>query len=455
MIEEAEVVALYRCLLGRAPESDDTIAAFRAYYPDFAAGRQAILGSAEFARLFAGETGGSPAVMAGAMLRTASSVPPMAAAGAVAARMRDVLRRHGAVRLAVVAGQLPVPLEVLLPLEDGAACVVHASRHFGDGVPGLRGFAGARALLCAGRGPAELAELVRDTGLRVDVLAVADDAAWFEAFRPLMAERAILVSGVDFPEAVDGWDGVERVLELDALKLRFAGGWFLPVHYSPEPASELATDAQKLAVAAIVRNEREAIVNMLASVAAVAACFVIVDTGSTDDTVARAEAFLRGTGKPYRIRSLAADRFDVMRNAALDLVPDGMEWVLMLDADEELAPEDHAKLMRVTRDAACDAIALPRYNYLVPEMAGEVAPYPDRQVRLLRRHAASPVRYSGAVHETVRDVAVHRLPLNACDLGQGSGGPHIHHRVRKYRSPAAEAEKQAQYQAIAARYAAG
>jgi len=452
VITDQDVIDLYRCLLNREPESADTIAAFKGYYPEFAAGRRAVLDSAEFARLYAGQSGGATTLIATTMIRGATAAAPNEAEGAVGARLRDMLRRHGAVRLAVVADKPCVPLEDLLPLEDGQACILHANRHNERSLPGLRDFPGARALIETGAGPAGVAEIVRQAGLQIDVLAIDGDPAWFDALRPHMASRAIIMSDQEFPASLDAWEGIERTLLVGPLHVRHLGGWFLPVCYEPHPPDKLPPDAPLLAIAAVVRNEQEALVNMLATAAPVAYCFVIVDTGSTDETAARAAAFLQSTGKPWTLRRVEAERFDEMRNTALDLVPPEADWVLMLDADEELAPEDHAKLLDLLRQAEHDAYALPRYNYLVPEKQGEVTPYPDRQVRLLRNVADRSLRYDGAVHETVRGVPICRLPLDAGAIGQGQGGPHIHHMVRRYRSAEAEAWKQEQYRAIAARY---
>ena len=363
-----------------------------------------------------------------------------------------MLRRHGAVRLAVVAGNPCVALEKMLPLEDGAACVLHATRQYEGGLAGLRDFPGARALIETAAGPAGVAEIVRQAALQIDLLAVAEDPAWFDALRPHMASRAILISDRNFPAAIDAWESIERTLRVGPLQIRYMGDWFLPVRYEPCAAEQLPEAPPRLAIAAIVRNEQQALVNMLTSAAPVAYCFVIVDTGSTDETAGSAVTFLQSTGKPWTLRRVEAERFDDMRNAALDLVPPEADWVLMLDADEELVPEDHARLLDLLRRADHDAYALPRYNYLVPEKDGEVVPYPDRQVRLLRNLADRSLRYEGAVHETVRGVPFCRLPLDANALGQGPGGPHIHHMVRRYRSVDAEARKQLLYRTIAARY---
>jgi hypothetical protein len=451
MITDADVVALYECLLGRAPESADTVAAFKAYYPDFASGRRAILNSAEFARLFAGETRCSVGLLAGGLIGAGVKLPPVAADGETAGLLRDMLRRHGKIRLAVVAGEEFGPLTELLPLEDGAALVVHAAARGAEGAALARGFPGAAALFVTGDDAESVAALVEQSALRVDFLAACEEA-WFTALRPHLAEQAILVTRGDFPASMDEWDGLERVLRVGALSVRHRGGWFLPVRYAPRAAETIPGEGVRLAIAAIVRNEQEAVVNMLASAAGIAHCFVVLDTGSMDETAARAAAFLQSTGKPWTLRRLEVERFDDMRNAALDLVPSDADWVLMLDADEELVPEDFAALAALLLDAQFDAYSLPRYNYLVPEKAGEVMPYPDRQVRLLRNGAEPRLRYEGAVHETVRGMPIGLLPLDAGALGQGTGGPHIHHMVRRYRSAPAEAEKQARYLEIAVRY---
>jgi hypothetical protein len=300
---------------------------------------------------------------------------------------------------------------------------------------------------------AGLADFLAAQDVMIDVMAVfGGQTGWFEALRARLAGLAILLSDTALPQATALWPEAEQVLRVGELHLRFLGGWFLPVSYTTAAQPEPAAPIPGLCIAAIMRNEDQAAPNMLASVAAIAECFAIIDTGSTDGTVARVEGVLRETGKPFAIRTHQADRFDDMRNAALDLVPDTAEWVLMLDADEELCPDDHAALRLLLSQADQDAYALPRYNYTGTDKSGEVSPYPDRQVRLLRNTPGRRVRYSGAVHETVRGVDIVRLPLDAGALGQDRGGPHIHHLVRRFRSPEAEARKQDHYREIAARH---
>jgi hypothetical protein len=212
-----------------------------------------------------------------------------------------------------------------------------------------------------------------------------------------------------------------------------------------------------LAVAAIVRNEASCVVNMLQSALPFASFYAVLDTGSDDDTPSLVKAFFANCDIPSAFAQSShenfADRFDQMRNAVLDMVPDWVEWVLMLDADEEMVPEDTTALLALIEAGTHAAYALPRYNFIGADKSGEVAPYPDRQVRLLRHGGGRRPRYSGAVHETVRGMELGLPPLDASAIGGPRGGPHIHHLVRRFRNREAEEAKQSFYRDIAKRHA--
>jgi hypothetical protein len=459
VITDEDVIQLYRCLLGRAPETPDTIAAFRTYYPEFAQGRLAVLTSDEFSRVLRAQTGHVTAELTRRFLQRAGGLaqPLRETARPESPReaMRLMLRAHGGVRLAVVVGQASPDLADLLPLENAQAALVHISPDHPAFIPqtGLLPAGGTLFRVCFE--PGALIAFLQQAGLRIDLLALLGAPPfWWDALQPCLAERVILVAGADTP--LPDWADLEAPLHLPGVTLRHRGGWFMPVTYVPcLPDDTPETAVPGLAIAAIVRNEAASIVNMLASAAPVAGSFVVLDTGSTDDTFMRAQAFLNACGKPYVLQKTEPGRFDTMRNAALDLLPASAEWVLMLDADEELCAEDRAALRALLPGAAFDAYSLPRYNYHGQDKTGLVSPYPDRQVRLLRRTAGA--RYEGAVHETIRGIPVCRLPLDAGALGpvlgRDHGGPHIHHLVRRYRSPEAEARKQEHYRRIAEQHA--
>jgi tetratricopeptide (TPR) repeat protein len=171
----------------------------------------------------------------------------------------------------------------------------------------------------------------------------------------------------------------------------------------------------------IVRNEAEFLPDCLASIAAQVDEIVIVDTGSTDATpeiAARAGA--RVTHLPWR------DDFAAARNEAIARATG--EWLLMLDADERLAPHSGVALRRAIDRGGFDCGLLPlheatRVDAAIAEVVsgkariGETSHLP----RLLRH--TSDLRFTGAIHETVlpwlrgRGMKTSFIPADIVHLG--------------------------------------
>ena len=93
----------------------------------------------------------------------------------------------------------------------------------------------------------------------------------------------------------------------------------------------------KLSVFVIAKNEEKFLHQCLASVKGLADQLIVVDTGSTDRTLAIA----REHGAEVHTHAWADD-FSAARNAALAHATG--DWVLFLDADEELPAAEHARL---------------------------------------------------------------------------------------------------------------
>ena len=135
------------------------------------------------------------------------------------------------------------------------------------------------------------------------------------------------------------------------LKQRLKGGarpeWLkLPAAFSSQPSSF------NLSVCLIVKNEEKFLDQCLKSVNGLASQLVVVDTGSTDRTVEIA----RQHGA--EIHSFAwCDDFSAARNAALEQATG--DWVLMLDADEELSADGREKLKQAMNHPAVMAWRLP------------------------------------------------------------------------------------------------
>jgi hypothetical protein len=138
----------------------------------------------------------------------------------------------------------------------------------------------------------------------------------------------------------------------------------------------------------VVRNEAERIEACLASVAGFVDEMVLVDTGSSDATVAIAER----CGAVVHQLEWPGD-FAPARNHALSLVQG--DWVLVLDADEQLTPEAREPLR--TLMAEPDLLLV---NLLRRELGARQSPYSNVS-RLFRRHPA--IYWSRPYHSMVDD----------------------------------------------------
>jgi len=149
----------------------------------------------------------------------------------------------------------------------------------------------------------------------------------------------------------------------------------------------------RLSVTVITRDEEDALRRCLESVAW-ADEIVVVDAESTDKTVEVARAFTDSVFvRPW-------PGFAAQKNFALDHA--GGDFILSLDADEEVTPALRDEIVAVLAQAPADvaAYAVPRQNIFWGAWVRHGGLYPDWQVRLLRRGRG---RFGDvAVHESVR-----------------------------------------------------
>jgi tetratricopeptide (TPR) repeat protein len=140
-----------------------------------------------------------------------------------------------------------------------------------------------------------------------------------------------------------------------------------------------------LSAVIIVRDEAAFLRRCLSSIRAVCDEIVVVDTGSTDDTVAVAESF--GAVVDHRPWD---DDFAAARNRSLELATG--EWVLYIDADEQLEhldPERARAELRTATDAVC----------LLVRFRSRPIFSPYREYRLWRNR--DDIRFVGRIHETM------------------------------------------------------
>ncbi len=115
-------------------------------------------------------------------------------------------------------------------------------------------------------------------------------------------------------------------------------------------------DMVTLSLAMIVKNEAANLPRCLASLRGLVDEMVVVDTGSTDDTVAIAESYGARLG-----HFTWCDDFAAARNECLGLCTG--DWVVVLDADEAIDTLDHARIRQAIARAPFLAFNLTIRNY--------------------------------------------------------------------------------------------
>jgi glycosyltransferase involved in cell wall biosynthesis len=148
---------------------------------------------------------------------------------------------------------------------------------------------------------------------------------------------------------------------------------------------------------------------------------VVVDSHSTDKTVAIARTFTR------KIFQHSWDGFGKTKNFALSKAKG--EWILSLDADERVTPELAHEIQQVVKDnnSAYSAFSIPRKAFFLGRWIKHCGWYPGRVVRLFRRTAGhfsetqvhESLRVSGTIGQLRNDI------LHFTD-------PNLHHYFEKY-----------------------
>jgi glycosyltransferase involved in cell wall biosynthesis len=133
----------------------------------------------------------------------------------------------------------------------------------------------------------------------------------------------------------------------------------------------------------IVRDEAHIIKRCLASVAPWIDHFIICDTGSVDDTCVVARSFMKDAHIPGKVLHDVWHDFGHNRTLALQAAAKtGCEYILVIDADEELVVEDPTVFTTLREDAYRVEMRFPNISY--------------PRVNLMR--AARDFRYVGVIH---------------------------------------------------------
>jgi glycosyltransferase involved in cell wall biosynthesis len=136
-----------------------------------------------------------------------------------------------------------------------------------------------------------------------------------------------------------------------------------------------------LSVCIITHNEEAYIARTLDSVKGIADEMIVVDSGSTDKTVELARA------RSAKVFVEDWRGFSKQKNAAMTKASG--DWILSLDADEEVSPELAASIQKLLKSGKAapefDAYMVGRKNIYLNRWLKRSGYYPDRKLRLVRR----------------------------------------------------------------------
>lgn len=150
---------------------------------------------------------------------------------------------------------------------------------------------------------------------------------------------------------------------------------------------------EKISLCIIAKNEELTLSRCLNSVSGIADEIIIVDTGSTDSTCDIARQY-----GAILHHFLWNDNFSDARNASLEFAHG--DWILFLDADEELSPNSREILIRLVQDETVEGYFVKIVNHLGKD--GWIETVPDLVFRLFRNK--KEYRFRGAIHEQIADV---------------------------------------------------
>lgn len=163
----------------------------------------------------------------------------------------------------------------------------------------------------------------------------------------------------------------------------------------------------------IVKNEEDVLDRCLTSVEAAVDEIIIVDTGSTDNTIDIAQ---RHHAKLYSFKWI--DDFAAARNYSFEAA--SMDYILWLDADDIITPSELRKLLQLKQDFNDMVDIIVMMYHTAFDAAGRPT-FSFPRERLIRRGAN--LRWEGAVHETIpyvanryiSDIAIEHHKLHSSD----------------------------------------
>lgn len=183
-------------------------------------------------------------------------------------------------------------------------------------------------------------------------------------------------------------------------------------------------NGMKISAVIITFNEEDRLPDALASLQGIADEIVVVDSYSTDRTLAIAKA------AQARVWQKRFEDYGRQKNFAMEKA--GHEWILNLDADERVSPELKraiSELKEKAAPAAVAAFAIKRKTFYLGRWIHHSGWYPDRKIRLFKKSAAT---WQGRIHEKLLVTgAVARLGGDILHFTYRDIGDHVS-RLNRY-----------------------
>ncbi len=149
--------------------------------------------------------------------------------------------------------------------------------------------------------------------------------------------------------------------------------------------------AQTLSLAMIVKNEGDTIERVLGCARHFCDEMIVVDTGSADDTVAKAEAM---GARVFHFTWI--DDFAAARNFSFSKCT--MDWIIWLDGDDIVLPEDQERIRSLKSTALDGALEAIYLRYIYP-------PFEQWRERMVRRDLfGHKLIWREPVHECIHGI---------------------------------------------------
>ncbi len=155
-----------------------------------------------------------------------------------------------------------------------------------------------------------------------------------------------------------------------------------------------------LSLAMIVKNEGDTIERVLGGAASFCDEMIVVDTGSADDTVVKAQAMGAVVHHFPWIDDFAAARNFSFSRCTKD-------WIMWLDGDDVVTPDNQQRFLALKHDVLDDELEAVFLRYICP-------PYTQARERLIRRALfGTKLAWRGPIHECINGIDMNKMKYRA------------------------------------------